>query len=101
MLYGEIRPRMKDNTLCKTKLENYKPVIKSSLLLKVFEYMLLPLLTYNFKLCDQQLWYRNQFSCTYKVIIMKKIYNNITRKILFYDRPIKGFWWNKSWSNDR
>ena len=53
MLYGEIRPRMKDNTLCKTKLENYKPVIKSSLLLKVFEYMLLPLLTNYMKLCDQ------------------------------------------------
>ena len=29
MLYCEIRPRMKDNTLCKTKLENYRPVIMS------------------------------------------------------------------------
>ena len=47
MLHGEIRPRMKDNKVCKTKLENYRPVKKSALLLKVFEYMLLPLLTNN------------------------------------------------------
>ena len=47
--------------------------MRSSLLLNVFEYMLLPLLTNNLKLCDQQLRYRNQnqSSCTYTVTIMK------------------------------
>ena len=73
MLHGEIRPRMKDNKVCKTKLENYRPVKKSALLLKVFEYMLLPLLTNNLKLSDQQFAYRNQSSCTYTETIMKEI----------------------------
>ena len=40
MLYGDIRPRMKNNTACKTKFENYRPVIRSALLLKVFEYVI-------------------------------------------------------------
>ena len=52
MLYGEIRPRMKDNTICKTKIENYRPIMKSHLLLKVFEYVILPILTKNLLLCD-------------------------------------------------
>ena len=47
--------------------------MKSTLLLKVFEYMLLTLLTKNLKLCEQQLGYRNQSSCTYIVVNMKEI----------------------------
>ena len=35
--------------------------------------MLLPLLTKNLKLCDEQLGYRNQSICTYTVTIMKEI----------------------------
>ena len=41
MLRDEVKSRMKDNTVCRTKLENYRPVIHSPLVLKVFEYMLL------------------------------------------------------------
>ena len=48
-------------------------MVRSALLLKVFEYMLLPLLTNILKLCDQQLGYRNQSSCTYTVTIMEEI----------------------------
>ena len=73
MLHGVIRPKMKDNTILKTKLENYRRVMNFPLLLKVFEYMLLPILTNNLKLCDQQLGYRKQSSCTYTVTIMKHI----------------------------
>ena len=50
MLYGEIRPRMKDNTVRKTKIENCRSVIRSPLIMKVFEYMILPSLTNNLKL---------------------------------------------------
>ena len=73
MLHGEIRPRMKDNTICKTKIENYRPIMKSHMLLKVFEYVILPILTKDLLLCDQQLGYTIQSSCTYTVTIMKEI----------------------------
>ena len=52
-VFTEISLRMNDNTVCKTKLENYRPVMNSPLQLKVFEYMLLPLLTNNLKSCNQ------------------------------------------------
>ena len=74
MLYGKIRTGMKDNTVCQTKLENFRPVVRSALLLKVFQFMLLPLSTNNFKLCDQQLEYRKQSICRYTITIMKKKY---------------------------
>ena len=73
MLCSEIRPRMKDNTVCKTKLENCGPVMNTHLLFKAFGCMLLPLLTNNFKLCDQQLGYRNQSSYKYTITIMEGI----------------------------
>ena len=72
MLHGEKMSRMKDNKVCKTKLENYRPVMRSALLLKVSEYMLLLLLTNNLKLYDQQLGYRNQSNCTSAATIMKE-----------------------------
>ena len=72
-VFTEISLRMNDNTVCKTKLENYRPVMNSPLQLKVFEYMLLPLLTNNLKSCNQQFGYRNQSCCTYAVTIMKQI----------------------------
>ena len=45
MLHSEIRPGMKENTVCKTKLENYRPVIKLTLLSKVFEYKVITIIT--------------------------------------------------------
>ena len=80
MLYGEIRPRMKDNNICKTKIENYRPIMKSHMLLKVFEYVLLPILTKNLLLCDQQLGYTAQSSCTYTVTILKEIIMQYNKK---------------------
>ena len=46
---------MKDNTVRKTKLENYRPVMSSALLMKVFEYTLLPLLTDYLCTCVQEI----------------------------------------------
>ena len=57
MFYGEIRLRFKENTACRTKLKNCSPLMKSPILLKVYEYILLPLLTNNLELCDQKLRY--------------------------------------------
>ena len=47
--------------------------MRSAFLLEVFEYMLLLLLTNNFRICEQQLGYRNQSSCRYTVLFMKEI----------------------------
>ena len=59
MLHGKIRLRIKDNTVCNTKLENYRLLMNSLLPFKVFQHILLPLLTNNFKSCEKQLGYRN------------------------------------------
>ena len=55
MLHCELSPRMKDSTVRKTKLENYRPVMSSALLMKVFEYTLLPLLTDYLCTCVQEI----------------------------------------------
>ena len=73
MLFGQIRPKKKDNNLCKTKIENYRPIMQNHMLLKTLEYILLPILTKNLPLYDQQMGYRTQSSCTFTVTIMKEI----------------------------
>ena len=59
MLCVEIRCRIKDNIqyVNKIKLENYMPLIKSPLLLKVFEYMSLPLLINRFNFASRDIIY--------------------------------------------
>ena len=44
MIYGEIRPVIKSKTSSKNDSDNYRPVMSSSALLKIFEYILLPFL---------------------------------------------------------
>ena len=73
MLAGQIRPILKNNKLCKTKSDNYRPIMNSSVFLKTFEYTLLPILSKALKLNDQQMGFRNNSSCLNTVMILKEI----------------------------
>ena len=73
MLSGEIRPVIKDNKVSKSLASNYRPVMNSSIFLKIFEYVLLPIIADNIKLCDQQLGFRNSSGCTDAILLVKEI----------------------------
>ena len=73
MLSGEIRPILKNNRVCRTKSSNYRPIMRSSIFLKTFEYSLLPILSRNLKLNDLQLGFRENTSCLNTVMYLKEI----------------------------
>ena len=73
LLHGEIRPILKDSKGCKSKLDNYRPVMNSSVLLKVFEYCLLPICEKELIPNDLQMGFRNAVSCNDTVSLFKEI----------------------------
>ena len=73
MLCGEIRPVIKDNKVSKSSASNYRPIMNSSIFMKIFEYVLLPVITDNVELCDQQLGFRNASGCTDAILLLKEI----------------------------
>ena len=79
MLYGCIKPILKDGKLCKTKSENYRPIMSSSVFLKILEYMLLPIMTKFLKPNDRQMGYTEGGSCTATVALAKET-------IMYYNR---------------
>jgi len=44
LLRGYIKPILKDGSICRTSSNNYRPIMNSSIFLKIFEYCLLPVL---------------------------------------------------------
>ena len=73
MLSGEIRPIIKNNKACKTKSDNFRPIMNSSVFLKVFEYCLLPILSSNLHLHDLQMGFRDNSSCLNTVMYLKEV----------------------------
>ena len=76
MLHGEIRPIIKDKKVCKSKLENYRPIMNSSVFLKVFEYLLLPILQKYLAPSKQQVGFTPHSSCANAVTLLKEIIHN-------------------------
>ena len=76
MLHGELRPIIKNNKICKTRLDNYRPIMNSSILLKIFEYCLMPYLDKELKPNDQQMGFRQNSSCIDTVMLLKEIVSN-------------------------
>ena len=72
MLKGEIKPRIKDNIASKTSSDNYRPVMNSSNLFKLFEYCLLPHLEKCLDLCPSQFGFRKNTSCISAICILKE-----------------------------
>ena len=72
MLRGHIKPRLKDNKTCKTISENYRPVMSSSILLKLFEYCLVPVLSKNLKISSLQFGFTKYSSCANAITLLKE-----------------------------
>ena len=77
LLKGEIRPIIKNNLGDKTSSGNYRPIMNSSSLLKLFEYSsIMPYLKRFLKINPRQFAYRAGVGCTTAATIL----NEVTRK---------------------
>ena len=72
MTSGCIEPLLKEKLLDPTKLTNYRPIIKSSIFLKVFENLILMRIKDYFKFNDNQHGFRKQHSTTTACFILKE-----------------------------
>ena len=73
MLKGRIKPTLKDNSLGKTQSNNYRPIMNSSNLLKIFESCISPLIDKHIDLNKRQFGFRAKTSCLSAHIILKEI----------------------------
>ena len=69
---GLIRPIVKDLAASKSDSANYRPVLNSSNLFKVFEYFSLSTLTKHLKLSYEQFAFRDDTDCVAAVLVMKE-----------------------------
>ena len=76
MIEGEIRPIFKNNCTSKTDSSNYRPVMNSSNILKVFENCILPYLSNHLRLSNLQFGYRNNTSCNLAVTVLNETVEN-------------------------
>jgi hypothetical protein len=80
MLYGEIRPRIKNKRGSKTDSNNYRPVMNSSNFLKIFDYCIMPHLERNIKLDMHQFGFRKNTGCTTATLVLKETLLRYTNK---------------------
>ena len=82
LMFGEIRPILKDKMQNKFSSDNYRPVMSSSNFLKLFEYCILDKL--NFNLNPRQFGFRRNTSCLMTVSVLKEtiaFYNSKNSKV--------------------
>ena len=72
MLRGHIKPIIKNGKVCKTKSDNYRPVMNSSMLLKLFEYSIYDAISRNIKINPLQFGFTKNSSCTKAVSLLKE-----------------------------
>ena len=72
MLKGQIKPIIKNGKVCKTKSENFRPVMNSSMLLKLFEYSIFDTVRKNVKLNSRQFGFTKNSSCTKAISLLKE-----------------------------
>ena len=80
MLKGYIRPQIKDKGGGLRGSENFREVMISNNIFKVFEYALLPLLKRRVILCSHQYAYRNSTSTNMAVALFKE---TVGRSLIF------------------
>ena len=72
MIQGQIRPVLKSKVMGKTDSNNYRPVMNSSMSLKILEYLILPFLQKSLKLSNCQFGFRQNTSCTSAISVAKE-----------------------------
>ena len=72
MLRGHITPIIKNGKICKTKSENYRPVMNSSMILKLFEYSIYDAISNNIKINPLQFGFTKNSSCTKAISLLKE-----------------------------
>ena len=80
LLKGIITPVVKDNKGNKTDIKNYRPIMMSSCILKLFELHLLKILKIKFHINHCQFGFTKNNSTTDATYILKDILNNYTSK---------------------
>ena len=78
MLAGQIKPVVKNKSFGKTDSSNYRPIMKSSNFLKIFEYCLLPSINTHIKLNNRQFGFRKNAGCSAALVLAKEIINKYT-----------------------
>ena len=80
MLIGEIRPAIKNQRGDKQSSDNYRPVMNSSVILKLFEYCLLPKIEPYCNLSDRQFGFRKNILCLMPVTVLKEVILNYNKQ---------------------
>ena len=73
-----INPRVKDKYGDVSNSNNYRPVMSSSVFLKLFEYCLLQKIEKSIKLNDRQHGYRSNYSTSTACYVLKETVLNYT-----------------------
>ena len=73
MIYGEIRPVIKSNVLGKHDSNNYRPVMNSSMFLKVLEYSIMPEIMKFLHLSNRQFGFRKDTGCLHAITMVKEV----------------------------
>ena len=74
MIAGVVKPVLKGST-CKSKSENYRPVMNSCISMKILEYALLPTLKAHLKINPLQFGFQPDSSCDLAVALVKETIN--------------------------
>jgi len=72
MLRGHIRPVIKDKKICKSISANYRPVMNSCIILKVFEYALLPTVGERLEISPLQFGFTPGSDCQSAILFAKE-----------------------------
>ena len=78
MLHGEIKPIIKNKNKDHTDPNNYRPIMNSCNLLKLFEYCLLPFLNKYIHVNSHQFGFRRQTGCISAITVLKETVLNYT-----------------------
>ena len=72
LMFGEIRPIIKDKLQDKCNSDNYRPIMNSSNFLKLFEYCILKKLENVFKIDPHQFGFRKNTGCIMAASVLKE-----------------------------
>ena len=103
MLRSDIRPIFKAGETSKTDSDNYRPVMISSVYMKLLKYLILPALKINLNLSSRHFVlsrYELPISCSDASRSGETLQWSLLKRSLRYVKPDKGFRLNEFWLTD-